>query len=76
MPCGKRTGIAIDCRPAGKPIDPGVNRPVHKRRDNRRGVESDGRRGISFEKWGDLFVGIASSVKNQDRALNGGRWRR
>ena len=63
----KRTGIAADGRPAGKPIAPGVDRPVDKRRDDGRGVAIDGPRGLSFEEWGDLSVGIASSVKNKRR---------
>jgi len=63
-PDQEKTGIAPASRPVGKPIDHGVNRPSYKRRDDRQGVASDGPRGMSFEKWGDLFVGIASSVKN------------
>ncbi len=41
-----------DGRPVGKPIDRGVNRPVHKRRDDRRAVASDGRRGTKAQNGG------------------------
>ena len=59
----RRQGQALrDGRPVGKPIDPGVSRPVPKRRGGRRAVASDGWQGTSFKKWSDFSVETALHV--------------